>query len=72
MYGQSQYKASKQLNWRVIAKRPKFFQLPLQGPNGCGHYALKFAATYDGDKLVEDIQNYDVSSSSTNEFLLYM
>jgi hypothetical protein len=64
VYGEAQYNASSQPNWSVIAKRPRFVTVPFQGPNECGHYALKFAATYDGEKVVENIQNNDVSYSS--------
>lgn len=59
VYGQGQYNASKQPNWSVIAKRPWFVTVPFQGPNECEHYALKFAATYDGEKLIENIENND-------------
>lgn len=59
VYVQGQYNESKQANWSVIAKKPRFVTLPFQGPNECGHYALKFAATYDGEKLIENIQNND-------------
>lgn len=57
VYGEGQYNASKQPNWSVFVKRPRFVSVPLQGPNECAHYALKFAATYDGEKIIENIRN---------------
>ena len=33
-----------------------------QGLNECGVYSLKFACTFDGEKCVGGLQNYDVCS----------
>ena len=60
VYGDAQYNASKQPNWELFAKKPTFVKVPLQGPNECVHYALKYAGSYDGEKIVENIRNNDV------------
>ena len=72
LYGEAQYNASSQPNQSVIAKRPRFVADPFQGPNECGHYALKFTATYDGEKVIENIQNNDVSYSSAFPCCLWL
>ena len=72
MYGEAQYSASKLPNWSVLAKRPRFVKVPFQGRNECGHYALKFARTYDGEKIVENIENNDVGSSSAFTFCVWL
>ena len=60
VYGDAQYNASKQPNWELFAKKPTFVKVPLQGPNECGHYTLKYAGCYDGEKIVENIRDNDV------------
>ena len=63
VYGDAQYNASKQPKWELFAKKPTFVKVPLQGANECGHYTLKYAGSYDGEKIVENIRNNDVGSS---------
>ena len=63
VYGDAQYNASKQPKWEVFAKKPTFFKVPLQGPNECGHYTLKYAGTYDGEKIVGSIRDKAMGSS---------
>ena len=46
VYGDAQYKASKQPKWELFAKKPTFVKVPLQGANECGHYTLKYAGSY--------------------------
>ena len=60
VYGDAQYNANKQPNWELFAKKPTFVKVPLQGKNECGHYTLKYAGCYDGEKIVENIRNNDV------------
>ena len=60
VYGDAQYNASKQPNWELFAKKPTFVKVPLQGENECGHYTLKYAGCYDGEKIVENIRDNDV------------
>ena len=55
VYGDAQYNASKQPKWEVFSKKPTFVKVPLQGMNECGHYTLKYAETYDGEKIIENI-----------------
>ncbi|XBH62642.1 hypothetical protein VPH35_116818 [Triticum aestivum] len=59
VYGDAQYNASKHSKWEVLAKKPTFVKVPLQGANECGHYTLKYARSYDGEKIVENIRNND-------------
>ncbi|XBJ24782.1 hypothetical protein VPH35_002582 [Triticum aestivum] len=59
VYGDAQYKASKQPKWELFAKKPTFVKVPLQGANECGHYTLKYAGSYDGEKIVGNIQYKD-------------
>ena len=63
VYGDAQYNASKRPKWEVFAKKPTFVKVPLQGANECGQYTLMCVGTYDGEKIVENIQNNDVGSS---------
>ena len=63
VYGDAQYNASKQPKWEVFAKKPTFVKVRLQGPNECGHYTLKYAECYDGEKIVGNIRDNDVGSS---------
>ena len=72
VYGDAQYNASKPPKWEVLAKRPMFVKVPFQGPNECGHYTLKYAGTYDGEKIVENIRNNDVGSSSAFTFCVWL
>lgn len=72
VYGEAQYNASMQPNWKVLAKRPMFVKVPFQGPNECGHYALKFAMNCDGEKIVGNIENNDVGSSSAFTFCVWL
>lgn len=63
VYGKEVYKKSGQNNWTTVSNVPHYFDqdtLARQGVNECGVYALKFADTFDGDKCVEQILNYDV------------
>lgn len=46
----------------VFAKKPTLVKVPVQVQNECGHYTLKYAGSYDGEKIVENIQNNDVGS----------
>ncbi|XBJ25356.1 hypothetical protein VPH35_003033 [Triticum aestivum] len=58
-YGDAQYNASKQPKWELFAKKPTFVKVPLQGANECGHYTLKYAECYDGEKIVGNIRDND-------------
>ena len=60
VYGDAQYNANKQSNGELFAKKPMFVKVPVQGENECGHYTLKYAGCYDGEKIVENIRDYDV------------
>jgi hypothetical protein len=60
IYGKQAYSKSGHPNWNVIAKKPTFKKLAKQGANQCGFYCMKFAATYVGEELVEQIDDYDV------------
>ncbi|XBH96286.1 hypothetical protein VPH35_086700 [Triticum aestivum] len=59
VYGDAQYNASKQPKWELFAKKPMFVKVPLQGANECGHYTLKYAGSYDGEKIVGNIRDKD-------------
>ncbi|XBI38771.1 hypothetical protein VPH35_123695 [Triticum aestivum] len=59
VYGDAQYNASKQPKWELSAKKPMFVKVPLQGANECGHYTLKYAGSYDGEKIVGNIRDND-------------
>ena len=65
VYGDAQCNASKQPNWELFAKKPTFVKVPLQGKNECGHYTLKYAGCYDGEKIVENIRDNDVGFLSS-------
>ena len=60
VYCDAQYNASKPPKWEVLAKKPTFVKVPFQAPNECGHYTLKYAGCYDGEKIVGNIRDYDV------------
>ncbi|KAF7055041.1 hypothetical protein CFC21_062616 [Triticum aestivum] len=53
------YNASKQPKWELFAKKPTFVKVPLQGANECGHYTLKYAECYDGEKIIGNIRDND-------------
>ena len=55
VYGDAQYNASKESKWELFAKKPMFVKVPLQGTNECGHYTVKYAGSYDGEKIVRKI-----------------
>ena len=63
VYGDAQYKASKQPKWELFANKPTFVKVPLQGANECGHYTLKYAGSYDGEKIVGSIRDKAMGSS---------
>ena len=63
VYGDAQYNASKQPKRELFAKKPTFVKVPLQDANECGHYTLKYAGSYDGEKIVENIRNKNVGYS---------
>jgi len=54
---------SKQPKWELFVKKPTFVKVPLQGANECGHYTLKYAGSYDGEKIIGNIRDKDVGSS---------
>lgn len=61
IYGKQPYAKSGHPNWNVIAKKPTFLKkVAKQGINQCGFYCMKHALTYDGERIVEDISDYDV------------
>ena len=72
VYGDAQYNARKQPNWELFAKKPTFVKVPLQGENECGHYTLEYAGCYDGEKIIENIRNNDVGSSSAFTFCVWL
>ena len=59
-------------NRRFFAKKPMFVKVSLQGSNECGHYTLKYAGTYDGEKIIENIHNNGVGSSSAFNFCVWL
>ena len=69
VYGDAQYNVSKQPKWEFFAKKPMFVKVALQGPNECGHYTLKYAGSYDGEKIVENIRDNDMGSIWAFHFL---
>ena len=70
-YGDEDYNNSGHPNWQKVAEKPRFVKVPLQGINQCGFYCLKFASGFDGDKLVNRIEDNDVSSLSPMNFFLF-
>ena len=52
-------------NWDIrqkIAEKPHYVKVPFQGVNQCVFYYLKFASDFDGDDLVDKIEDCDVCS----------
>ena len=61
VYGEEEYNKHKSVEWELKADACSYYNTPEQGDSECGFYALKFAATYDGNTLVEKIRHKDVS-----------
>ena len=60
VYGKEACKKNNVLCQSEVADKPHYLMPSQQGVNECGIYCLKFACTYDGDRCVEHIKNYDV------------
>lgn len=61
VYGKEEYlKSGQPVSWRKVAEKPFYVDVPTQGYNECGFYAMKYASTYDGDRIVEHIDHQDV------------
>lgn len=60
VYGEEEYNKHNGVDWEQKADSCSYYNTPEQGANECGFYTLKFAATYDGDKLVERLRHKDV------------
>ena len=62
VYGEAAFNKRDQIQWDVAADRCNYVRTPAQGENECGFYALKMACVYDGNQIVEKIDDNKVVS----------
>jgi hypothetical protein len=60
VYGKQVYAKSGHPNWKKVSEKPRYITVAKQGSNQCGYYCLKFASMFDGDRVVEQIDDLDV------------